>query len=82
MRTECTLTMVFKTPAGNLTECVVADTPRKAYAKALDGIRQRFPQDKWRGVDYARASYHAFAMALNAPRGAACSTPYTIVYID
>jgi hypothetical protein len=77
-----TLTLIFKTPSGDITQRAESDKPRKAYAKALNGIMLRFPKEAWRGVDYARASYHAFAMALNAPVGTACSTPYTIVYID
>lgn len=77
-----TLTLHLKTPDGTITQRAAAPTPRKAYAQALDGILQRFPCEAWRGVDYARASYHAFTMALAAPRGTACSTPYTIIYID
>ena len=77
-----TLTLIFKTKDGDITQRASAEKPRKAYAQALDGIMQRWPKEAWRGVDYARASYHAFAMALNAPRGTACSTPYTVVYID
>jgi hypothetical protein len=77
-----TLTLIFKTRDGDITQRATAATPRKAYAQALDGLTRRFPCEAWRDVDYARASYHAFRMALNAPRGTACCTPYTIVYID
>lgn len=76
------LTLIFKTRDGDITQRASAENPRKAYAKALDGILARWPQESWRNVDYARASYHAFQMALNAPAGTACCTPYTIVYID
>ena len=77
-----TLTLDFKTRDGTITQRASAPTPRKAYAKALDAILVRFPREAWRDVDYVRASYHAFTMALNAPRGTACSTPYTSIYID
>jgi hypothetical protein len=80
--TATTLTLIFKTRDGDITQRATADKPRKAYAMALDGIMARFPKEAWRDVDFARASYHAFQMALNAPLGTACCTPYTIVYID
>lgn len=79
---ECTLTLIFKTHNGDISCRALADNPRKAYAKALNCIVAGWPQASWRGIDYPRASYHAFRMALNAPRGTACSTPYTVVYID
>lgn len=77
-----TLTLIFKTRDGDITQRASADKPRKAYAKALDGIIARFPKEDWRDVDYARAAYHAFQMALGNKPGTACSTPYTTVYID
>jgi hypothetical protein len=76
------LTLIFKTRDGDITQRAEADKPRKAYALALDGIMRRYPKEDWRDVDYARAAYHAFQMALHAPRGTACCTSYTIVYID
>jgi hypothetical protein len=77
-----TLTLIFKTKNGDITQRAEAEKPRKAYALALDGIMRRFPKEEWRDVDYVRASYHAFQMALNAPTGTACCTPYTVVFID
>lgn len=77
-----TLTLIFKTRDGDITQRATAEIPRKAYAQALDGIMHRFPKEDWKDVDYARASYHAFRMALDNPFGTACCTPYTIVYID
>lgn len=77
-----TLTLIFKTRDGHVQQRATNAKPRKAYAEALDGLIRRYPMDDWRGVDFARAAYHAFAMALNAPRGTACCTPSTICYID
>jgi hypothetical protein len=77
-----TLTLIFKTREGDITQRATAATPRKAYAAALDGIIARYPKEDWKGVDYARASYHAFQMALNNKEGTACCTPYTVLYID
>ena len=78
----CTLTLVFKTKDGNIQQSATADRPRKAYAMALDEIIKRYPREAWNDTDYVRASYDAFQMALNVPRGTACCTPWTIVYID
>lgn len=77
-----TLTLIFKTRDGDITQRATADKPRKAFAAAFDGLERRYPKESWRGVDYARAAYNAFAMALNVPHGTACGTPYTVVYID
>jgi hypothetical protein len=70
-----TLTLIFKTRDGDITQRATSDKPRKAYAEALDGILRRYPREAWTDVDYVRASYHAFAMAMNLPRGTAACTP-------
>ncbi len=75
------LSLTFKTPNGDITECAISHLPRKAYAKALDQIMVRFPNENWVGVDYARASYNAFQMAINN-HGVVCCTPYTAVLIE
>lgn len=77
-----TLTLIFKTRDGDITQRATADKPWQAYAEAFDGITRRFPREAWRGVNYARAACDAMAMARHAPRGVACCTPYTVVYID
>jgi hypothetical protein len=77
-----TVTLIFKTKDGDITQRDTAERPSKAYAMALDGIMRRFPKESWQDIDYARAAYHSYSMALNNKPGTACSTPYTVVYID